>query len=100
MSFITRKPVFGISDQVRLKLACSVTEASQRLEISYTETRDIILSRQQTTKLLAYAKSMYSHGKAHVKARWENEQLGISIYLKTPKFSDTQEIAVIIVTFE
>ena len=26
LSHVTRKPVFGISDQVRLKLACSVTE--------------------------------------------------------------------------
>ena len=28
MSLITRKPVFGVSDQVRLKPACSATEAS------------------------------------------------------------------------
>ena len=28
MSLITRKPVFGVSDQVRLKPACSATETS------------------------------------------------------------------------
>ena len=42
----------GVSDQVRLKLACSATEASRRLEILVTETRDITLSRQWTTKAL------------------------------------------------
>ena len=46
LSLITRKPVFGVFDQVRLKPACAATEASYRLEISDVETRDIILSRQ------------------------------------------------------
>ena len=48
-SLITRKPVFGVSDQVRLKPARSATEARQRLEISDIETRGIILYRQRTT---------------------------------------------------
>ena len=39
----------GVSDQVRLKPACS---ASMKLEILVTETRDITLSRQRTTKAL------------------------------------------------
>ena len=42
----------GVSDQVRLKLACSATEASMRLEVLVTKTRDITLSRQRTTKAL------------------------------------------------
>ena len=42
----------GSSDEVRLKLACSATEASMRLEILVTETRDITLSRQRTIKAL------------------------------------------------
>ena len=42
----------GVSDQVRHKLACSATEASMRLEILVTETRDITLSRQRTIKAL------------------------------------------------
>ena len=41
-----------VSDQVRLKLGCSATEASMRLEILITETRHITLSRQRTIKAL------------------------------------------------
>ena len=40
----------GVSDQVRLKLACSATEARMRLEILVTETRDITLSRAAYNK--------------------------------------------------
>ena len=47
LSFVTRKPVFRVFDQVRLKLACAATEASYRIEISDIETRDIIQSRQR-----------------------------------------------------
>ena len=46
-----RKPVFGIFDQVRLKPACSATEATERHEITNVETRGIILSRKGTTKV-------------------------------------------------
>ena len=42
----------GVSDQVRLKLACSATETSMRLETLVTECRNITLSRQRTTKVL------------------------------------------------
>ena len=53
MSLLTRKPLFGVFDQVRLKLACAATEASYRLGILEIETRDIILSRQRiTSKML------------------------------------------------
>ena len=41
-----RKPVFGVCDRVRLKLACTATGARWRLEILDIETRGIILSRQ------------------------------------------------------
>ena len=51
-SLVTRKPVFGVYDQVRLKPACAATEATQRFEISDIETRDNILPRQRTTKVL------------------------------------------------
>ena len=47
-----RKRVFGSFRQVRLKLACSATEARLRLEILVTHTRDNTLSRQRTTKAL------------------------------------------------
>ena len=42
----------GVSDQVRHKPTCSTTKTSQSLEISAIESRDIILSMQQTTKAL------------------------------------------------
>ena len=41
MSHVTRKPDFGVCDQVRHKPACAATEASYRLDISDIETRDI-----------------------------------------------------------
>ena len=52
MSHIMRKPVFGVSDQVRLKQGCSASEASKSLEISDLASRGIILSRQRTIKAL------------------------------------------------
>ena len=52
MSHVTRKPVFGVFDQVILKPAYSHTETSQRLEIYAIASRGIILSRQRTTKVL------------------------------------------------
>ena len=50
MSLITRKPVFKVSDKVRLKLACSAYETSKVLEILAIASRGIVLSRQRTTK--------------------------------------------------
>ena len=52
MSLVTRKPVFGVCDQVRLKPVCSASETSYGLEISAIASRRIILSRQRTTKAL------------------------------------------------
>ena len=52
MSHITRKCVFGVFDQVRLKLACSATETSQSLELLGIASIHIILSKQQTAKVL------------------------------------------------
>ena len=48
---VTGKSVFGVCDQVKLKPACSETQASWSLEISITS-RGIILSKQRTTKAL------------------------------------------------
>ena len=42
----------GVSDQFRLKLTCSATRASMRLEISDIETGHITLSKQRTIKAL------------------------------------------------
>ena len=47
-----RKRVFRSFDQARLKLARSATEGSLRLEILVTETRNITLPRQRTTKVI------------------------------------------------
>ena len=47
-----RKPVFGVSDQVRLKPACSAIETSSSLESLDIASIDIILSRQRTTQSL------------------------------------------------
>ena len=52
MNLVTRKPLFGVFEQVRLELASSATETSQRLGILDIETKGIILSRQQTIKAL------------------------------------------------
>ena len=50
MSYVMRKPVFGVFDQVRLKPACSASEASYSHEILDLASIGIILSRQRTTK--------------------------------------------------
>ena len=49
---ITRKPVFGVYDQLRLKPTCSADETSYCLEILAIASRGIILSRQRTTTAL------------------------------------------------
>ena len=41
---VVRKPVFGVSDQVRHKPGCAVTEDGWRLEISDLGRRGIVLS--------------------------------------------------------
>ena len=47
MDLNTRKSVFGDSDQVGLKLACSATETSQNIEFSHVASLEIILSTEQ-----------------------------------------------------
>ena len=47
-----RKPVFEFSNQARLKPACSAAEASSSLETLDIASIGIILSKQQTTKVL------------------------------------------------
>ena len=44
MSLVMRKPVFGISDQVRHNLDCTATQDGQRLEILDLESRGIVVS--------------------------------------------------------
>ena len=47
MSHVTRKPVFGVCDLLRLKPACSAPGTSYGLEISAIASRGNILSRQR-----------------------------------------------------
>ena len=44
MSRVIRKPVFGVSDQVRHKLGSTATEDGEMLEISDLQSRGIVLS--------------------------------------------------------
>ena len=90
MSLITRKPVFGVSDRVRLKWACSATEASYSQEISDLDSKCIILSKQWTTKalirlrgcagwsaplLFAYGKNRFSLDMACIKISFQTHIL-------------------------
>ena len=74
-----RKPVFGVSDQVRHKPGCAATEDGYRLGISGLKSREIVLymygkkkaliSFAVTGKLIcvfvfAYAKRLFSHDAA------------------------------------
>ena len=52
LSHGTRKSVLEVCDQLRLKPACSADETGQGLQILAITSRDIILSRQWTTKML------------------------------------------------
>ena len=52
MSHVTKKTVFGISNQVRLKLACSDSETISSLEILEKTGTGIILSKKRSTKVL------------------------------------------------
>ena len=44
MSLVVRKPVFGVSDQVRHKPGCTIKEDGYRLEISDLGSGGIVLS--------------------------------------------------------
>ena len=47
-----KNPVFGVSDKVRFKPACSATETSFKIEISLVSSLDMILSNKRITKAL------------------------------------------------
>ena len=77
MSHVTRKPVFGVCDQVRLKPACSAAETSKRLEISAIASRGIIISRQRKQRrcsdaqadlrfVVRIGQNRFSHDEAHM----------------------------------
>ena len=85
MSLVTRKPVFGVCDQVRLKPTCWATGMSSSLAILDIVSVDIILSKHQTAKalislrrcagwsaplLFAYGKNRFSHDVAQMTVNW------------------------------
>ena len=72
MSRVTRKPVFGVSDQVLHKASCAATEDGERLEIVDVDELFYLCSKMKganqlrlTTQLIcafvfAYAKNRFS----------------------------------------
>ena len=52
MGLNVRKPVFGVSDQVMRKQACTATETSYKIEILLVASLDMILSNKRITKAL------------------------------------------------
>ena len=52
MGLVATKPVFGVSDKVRFKAACSATETSWKNKISLVASLDMILSKMGMTKAL------------------------------------------------
>ena len=85
LSHVMRKHVFTSCDQVRHKPACSATEASKSLRILDIASVNIILSREQRTKMLirlhgcpglsvyllfAYGTNRFCHGAAYLFNLW------------------------------
>ena len=52
MGLVSAKPVFGVSDKVIFKPACSAAETSQKNEISLRASLDMVLSKTRITKAL------------------------------------------------
>ena len=55
------KPVFGVSDKVRFKPACSAEETSKKIEISLVSSLDIIISNRRITKALISCNRIANH---------------------------------------
>ena len=55
MNLVVRKPVFGVSNELIFKPACSATEArALKIEISLVASLDMILFNRRITKALEY----------------------------------------------
>ena len=84
MSLVVRKPVFGVSGQVRHKPGCTTTEDGYGLEISNLGSSTIrvakikaLISFVVTAKLIcvfvfAYAKRRFSHDVAQMKYTFQS----------------------------
>ena len=97
MSLVARKPVFGVSDQVRDKQGCTATQAI------YVVKTKALISCAVTAQLicgfvLAYAKIQFSHDAAHIEItdvinnkgadqhlpclHWHKASLNIGVYFR------------------
>ena len=78
MNLVTRKPVFGVSDQVRHKLRCTAADNGKRIKILDFGSRSvdytIYIITLKTIKgadgsicafVFAYSKTRFSHKAAH-----------------------------------
>ena len=104
MSFVARKPVFGICDKVRLKPACSATEtwswnSGYNKYGYYTIQAANNKGADQTARMRRlicafvvriWQKQVFSWGGSYL----------VQTYCKNPKISDNRNMAVIILKFE
>ena len=89
MRHVTRKHVYGVSNQVQHKPGCTVTGDGQRLEISDLGRRGIVLCCEKgadqlrgvvtaqliCTLVFTYAKSKVFHDMAHISKNKDTDQL-------------------------
>ena len=61
-----RKPVFGVSDQVRHKPGCTASEDGDRLEFSDLGSIEITAVQLICAFVFTLAKSRFSHDMAHL----------------------------------
>ena len=82
LSCDTRKPVFGVSDQVKHKTACASTEDGWKLEILDLRRRGIVLSTKALNSFAVTAKLICAFVFAKAKIRFSHDvaQLCISIH--------------------
>ena len=52
LGLVATKPVFGVSDNVRFKAACSATETSQKSEVLLVASLDMVLYKARIAKAL------------------------------------------------
>ena len=66
MSIVVRKPVFGVSDQVRHKPGCTATEDCQRLDKGADQLQGCHRAADLSLRFCIYAKSRISSEAVHI----------------------------------
>ena len=84
-----KKPVFGVCNQLRLKPGCAATETSLSLNIAHKETRDTILSKQQTTKALIRLRQLFREQLDYIRTHHKGKKLASVYVLGNFNFKDT-----------